>query len=491
MAEKPSSRREFLRIAASVGGTALLAACGGAAATTPATGGDAAAPTAAAAGGAAAPTAAAAGGAAPTIDPAAPTPVPTVGVSELGTGSKQVVFWHGLGGADLKTLNQMLSTYATSTPDIKLRAEQYAWDVFYQKLPTSVVAKTPPDLAIMHEWAIRQFQTQGLLQPMDDIAYSTGLVPKDDFAKPLMEVITIDGATMAVPFDNHGWGLYYNTKLIGDAGLDAATLPKNGTEFLEWAMKLTVDEAGKKAGEDGFNPDKVKVWAIHSSWQRFTIPSTMWQFGGGIISEDAKKSMLDSEQTIAAVQYWHDLMYKHKVCPPAVPGNVGENDLYKTSSLAFNWNGSWNLNFFKDNPDLEKVTKAARLNSLSPDGKQVAKIASHMLVVPQGITGDKLEGAKNMLKWMSDNGKTWANSGQVPARLSVQKDPDVQNIWSVKAFAEEFTAVGRPDVPHPAATEIQTTWEAAVSAALANTTPVKDALTEGSKQIQAILDRTA
>ena len=489
MADKSTSRREFMKIVASVGGISVLAACG--AATTPAA--NNAAATAAPAGGAAATVAPAgnAATAAPAGGAAAITPTPTVGVSELGSGSKQVVFWHGLGGADLKTLNQMLQTYATSTPDIKLRAEQYSWDVFYQKLPTSVVGKTPPDLAIMHEWAIRQFVTQGLLQPMDDIAYNSGLVPKADFAKQLMDVITIDGQTMAVPFDNHGWGLYYNTKLIQDAGLDPNALPKNGAEFLNWAMKLTTDESGKHPGESGFNADKVKVWAIHTSWQRFTIPSTLWQFGGGIISEDGKKAMLDSEASVAAVQYWHDLMYTHKVCPPAVPGNVGENDLYKTSSLVFNWNGSWNLNFFKDNPDLEKVTKAGRLNSLAPDGKQVAKIASHMLVVPQGITGDRLEGAKNMLKWMSDNGKTWATSGQVPARLTVQKDADVQNIWSVKAFAEEFTAVGRPDVPHPAATEIQTTWEAAVSAALANTTPVKEALTEGSKQIQAILDRTA
>ncbi|MBC8077377.1 MAG: hypothetical protein H7Y32_14985 [Chloroflexales bacterium] len=112
-----------------------------------------------------------------------------------------------------------------------------------------------------------------------------------------------------------------------------------------------------------------------------------------------------------------------------------------------------------------------------------------MLVIPVGIEGDKLERAKDMIKWMSDNGKTWAQSGQVPARLSVQQDPDVQGIWSVKAFAEEFTSIGRPDVTHPAATEIQTTWEAAVSAALANTTPVQQALDEGHTALQAILDR--
>jgi ABC-type glycerol-3-phosphate transport system substrate-binding protein len=491
----PVGRRHALKAIAFGAAGVTLAACGGSAATpTAAPAAPAAdAPTAAPAAPAAeAPTAAPAEAPAEaTAAPAAgePTPEPTPAVADIGAGSKSVVFWHGLGGADGATMQEMLKSYASSKGDTTVRSETYDWGVFYQKLPTSVVAKSPPNMAIMHDWAIKQFAAQGILQPADDIFFSTGLVPKDDFNPGLIETITVDGKTMAVPFDNHGWGLYYNTKLIKDAGLDPENLPKNGDEFIQWALKLTVDESGKHPDESGFNPDKVKVWAIHNTWQKFTMPSTMWQYGGGIISDDGKKSMFDSEATIAAFQYWYDLMYKHFVCPPAVPGAIGGGDLMKTNSLAFWWDGSWSLNFFKDNPDVAAVTKATRLNSLAPDGKQVAKMASHMLVVPVGVEGDQLELAKDLIKWLSDNGKTWANSGQVPARLSVQKDPDVQNIWSVKAFAEEFTSIGKTDVAHQSATEIVTTWEAAASGVLAKVMPIKDGLAEASKAIQAILDR--
>lgn len=472
------SRREFLKATSTVAAAAILAACGGSTASPPATGGQTAAPTAVPA-------------AQPTAAPAAPAApaVPTVAVESYGQGAQKTVFWHGLGGADGKTMAGMLKQYADANTDTSVSSETYNWDVFYQKLPTSVVAGTPPDLAIMHEWAIQQFTSQGLLQPVDEIFFDTGLVPKDDFNPNLMKTVTVDGKAMAVPFDNHGWGLFYNTKIIKDAGLDPDNLPKNGTDFIQWATKVTTDENGKHPDQDGFNPDKVKVWAIHSSWQRFTMPSTMWQFGGGIMSEDGKKAILDTDATVASIQYWYDLMYKYRVCPPAVPGTPGGGDFVKTSSLALWWDGSWSLNFFKDNPDIEKVTKAGFLNSLSPDGKQVAKMASHMLVVPVGVKGDGLERAKKLIKWLSDNGKTWANSGQVPARLTVQKDADVQNIWSVKVFGEQFTKIGRTDVPHKAITEIVTAWEAAVSGALAKTKPVKDSLTEGNKAIQTILDR--
>lgn len=253
------TRRAFLRSAAGTSLAALLAACGastGGGGATPA-GNSTAAPEGTKAPEAQAPT--------PTTAAAA-EPTPTVGIDSFGQGAKTTVFWHGLGGADGKTMVEMLKQYAQAKTDTTVRSETYGWDVFYQKLPTAAVAGTPPDMAIMHEWAIQQFASQGLLQPVDEIFFGPGLLPKDDFNPNLLKTVTVDGKLMGIPFDNHGWGLYYNTKLIQDAGLDPNNMPKNGAEFLTWADKLTVDENGKHPSESGFNADKVKVWATHASW---------------------------------------------------------------------------------------------------------------------------------------------------------------------------------------------------------------------------------
>jgi ABC-type glycerol-3-phosphate transport system substrate-binding protein len=497
----PLNRRDAMRAIAFGAAGVTLAACGGA--TTPAAAPTAApaapaadAPTAAAA--ADAPTAAAAADAptaaaaeaAPTaaLAPGEPTPEPTPVLADIGTGSKTVVFWHGLGGADGATMQEMLKTYAASKGDRVVRSETYDWGVFYQKLPTSVVAKSPPNLAIMHSWAIQQFSAQGLLQPSDEIFFSTGLIDKADINPALIEAITVDGKALAVPFDNHGWINWVNTKVIKDAGLDPEKPPQNGTEFIEWAQKITVDEAGKHPNEDGFNPDKVKIWATHSSWQRFTLPSTIWQFGGGIFED--KKSLLNDPKTIAAVQYWHDLIFKYHVVPPAVPGVPSPYDLFKTNSIAFMWDGTWGLNFFKDNPDANAVLVPQYINSLAPDGKKAVRFDSHLLVIPTGVEGEALEDAKDLIKWLSDNGETWATSGQVPARLSVQQKPSVQEIPSGKVAAAQFSEIGRPGQSHPDINEIVTIYEAAFSASLAGTTPVEEAMNDAHTQVQAILDRS-
>ena len=82
------------------------------------------------------------------------------------------------------------------------------------------------------------------MQPIDELIFNDGTLNKDDFNTSLMSSITYEGQTMAVPFDNHGWLLWHNTKLLEDAGLDPNNLPQNGDEFIEWAQQLTTDANG-------------------------------------------------------------------------------------------------------------------------------------------------------------------------------------------------------------------------------------------------------
>jgi ABC-type glycerol-3-phosphate transport system substrate-binding protein len=120
----------------------------------------------------------------------------------------------------------MLQQYAGEKPDLTISSETYDWAVFYQKLPTATAAGTPPDMGTMHSWGILQMASQGILQDADSLFFSTGLIPKDDFPTNLIEAISVEGKAQAIPFDNHGWLNWVNTKVIKDAGLDPAALPK-------------------------------------------------------------------------------------------------------------------------------------------------------------------------------------------------------------------------------------------------------------------------
>jgi len=417
---------------------------------------------------------------------AEPTPI----VNAFGECDDPLVLWHGLTGTDGAVFAVMLQQFTEAHPEVCLHSEGIPWDTFFQKYPTAVAAGTPPDMVIFHAAEVNQMASEGLMMPMDELIFADGTLNRDDFNSVLMDSITYEGKTMAVPFDNHGWLLWYNFQLIDDAGLDSNNLPKNGTEFLDWAQKLTTDVNGLHPTDDGFDKDNVDVWAIDFTWPRYTVPTTLWQFGGDVHDEAGTQCLLDSPESIAAIQYWHDLMYKYYVTPPAIPGRLWAGDLYANNRLVFMWEGTWTGGFMADNPDAAAVTKTAFINSLAPDGHQAVKFDSHIMSVPTGVDEDGAQKAKLLMAYLANNGAFWATSGQVPAYASVQALPEVQAIESVKNAAMEFNEIGRTSLPHKAFIEIQTAYETAVGNALASAdADVATELQAGCDVIQAVLDR--
>lgn len=426
----------------------------------------------------------------PTVDPNAPTPEPTPVINAFGDCDDPLILWHGLTGTDGAVFATMLEQFAAANPEICVSSEGYPWDIFFQKYPTAVAAGTPPDMVIFHAAEVNQMASQGLMQPVEDLIFNDGTLNKDDFNPSVISAITYNGETMAVPFDNHGWLLWYNTQLIEDAGLDPDNLPQNGEEFIAWAQQLTTDVNGLHPTDEGFDKDNVDVWAIDYTWPRYTIPTTLWQFGGDITNEEGTEALLDSPESIAAIQFWHDMMYKYYIAPPAVPGKMWAGDLYANNRLVFMWEGTWTGGFMKDNPDVAALTKTAFINSLAPDGHQAVKLDSHIMSVPTGVDEDGATKAKVLMAYLANNGAFWATSGQVPAKIAVQQEAEVQAIESVAMAADEFNEIGRTSLPHEAFIEIQTAYETAVGNALASAdADVAAELAAGDAQIQAILDR--
>ena len=424
--------------------------------------------------------------------PAAPAAEPTAVVNAFGTCDDPLTMQHGLTGTDGAVFATLLEQFTKENPDICISSEGYAWDTFFQKYPTAVAAGQPPDMVIFHAAEVQQMASQGLMQPMDDV-FATGGLSTSDYNESLVNMLSYDGKMMAVPFDNHGWLLWVNTKLVEDAGMDPATdLPKNGEEFIAFAQKVTTDKNGKHPTEEGFDKDNVEVWATGYSWPRYTIPSTLWQFGADIISADGKTATLDTPEAIAAVQYWHDLMYKYYVVPPAIPGQIWVGDLYKVNRAVMMWEGTWTQGMMLDNPDVAAITQTYPVNSLSPDGTQAVKFDAHIMSVPTGVDDDGRQKAIKLMTWLSQNGAPWSKSGQVPANPAVLSDPEVQSHPSVLTAAEQFNEFGRVDsvAMSPKFLEIQTAWETAVGNALASAdADVAAELKKGNEQIQAILDR--
>lgn len=152
------------------------------------------------------------------------------------------------------------------------------------------------------------------------------------------------------------------------------------------------------------------MWAIDYTWPRFTIPSTLWQFGG-YISPDSQTATLDSDASKAPSKYWHDLMYTHGVCRPEVPG--------KPWAATFTRLTHWPL--CGKAPGRSTTSRIIQMWPSTRFGHAVrfarwhpSRRDRHTLCVSRPVSPTMVSTRKKLIKWLSDNGKTWATSGQIP-----------------------------------------------------------------------------
>jgi ABC-type glycerol-3-phosphate transport system substrate-binding protein len=417
---------------------------------------------------------------------AGPTPVPTAAVSEFGSGERELVFWHGLGGADGKTMTQLLERYTEENPDITVRQELLPWDVFYQKLPTSVIAGTPPDMIITHEWAIGQFGSREMLRSAEEFYTERGL-DKSDFLPFAMNNVTYEGEPLGVLLDNHGYATYVNAELLEEAGFDSDSPPTSGSEWLEMALQLTRDQSGKTAAESGFDPENIDTYAYVFGNTRWGPLSALWQFGGDTISEDGTRSTIGDEAAHEALQALHDAIYKQHVIP--VPVGYGFRDAYSNRKLAMYSHGSWDLNFIRDQ-NLESITKLWPMPHWGSVGPAVW-MSAHVMATPTGVDDEGAELAAHLTMWLSEHGLDWAKSGQPPARISQQNNAELQQHWHTGNVARQFQEIGRTERQHPNIVEIQRAYHPEFDAILTNSKPIDQALTDADDRIQRILERTA
>ena len=147
--------------------------------------------------------------------------------------------------------------------------------------------------------------------------------------------------------------VYYNKKVLQDAGIPLP--PTDPAKAWTWDQyvavwqKLTVDKNGKHPTDAGFDPKHVVRFGVqHEVWDQMLFP-TIWGNGGKTFSDDGKQVLLDSPETIDAVQKLADLRNKYQVM--AAPGlneynstaKVDPKVLLLQGNLAFYVSGQWEL----------------------------------------------------------------------------------------------------------------------------------------------------
>ena len=305
MSEKVSKqigRRDFLKFASLISGGAIMAAC---------------APAAPAATSAPAQPAAAN----PTAAPA------TKGAVKIRACSSMPIDQLNAFGGQIKdqlaAKGITMNIYNTPVPN---------WSAYADNVITQLAGGDQIDVIMI---AIEGIPLLGIKNILVDLAPYLAADPttqnmiNTEIPPALTDMLKYKGKQLEIPFSWNNMVLYYNTKIMADAGV---TMPMHPTwdDFLQICQKVA-KVTGSASDRYAYN-----FWASGVfGWESWFYQND----GQGYLTDDMVDSNLNNPKVAETVQYMADLVLKYKVAPN--PKGWDEQGQFLAGNLAMRTCGRW------------------------------------------------------------------------------------------------------------------------------------------------------
>lgn len=284
-------------------------------------------------------------------------PVEVAPGSDL-TGSIRVTMWES--GDALEPYNNALASFQEKYPNVEVSLEPVPQD-YGTKLLADIAAGTPPDVFQLGDGDVSKYVAQGAVASLDDFIASDPDFSMDVFFPGIANFGQVDGTTYLFTKDYSPLVLYFNKDHFAEAGIDLPTADWTWDDLLDAAQKLTLDGDGNNAQSPDFDSGNIVRWGLQIPahwgdllWLRGTLP-IINAGGGSVISEDGTtvEGYLNSPETIAALQWYVDLVLTHRVAPlPEDTAAFGGDQMFQTEIVSMTWTGRWPLKDWQRVPTL-------------------------------------------------------------------------------------------------------------------------------------------
>jgi multiple sugar transport system substrate-binding protein len=384
---------------------------------------------------------------------------------------------------NIKVTDFVQKNFEPQHPDIKFKFTQVPTE-WEQKFRTAAAGNTLPDLFAVDGINVPAYTARGLT------AEIVGIDPAllDDFYPPARAEMEYSGKVYASVLETNSQALRVNMDMVEKAG---SKVPATWDELVTYGKEITVDTAGKKASEEGFNPNQLKqaafeTWCCEGEGATWMILAWIWSNGGDVYNAEKKVTFAD-EPSVQAVQYLKDLVQTHYIWPKAGAMQAGPEGTFYGQLIAMGQTGAFDLaNLTETNKPPFKWEIAPNPNS--PVGNFISGVGGWLIsankagkAIPQSIEFLKFMMADEWQQHVSKFG--YALTGRktiAEARLA--------EVPQLKIFLDAMaTGKARPrSSQYPAITEaMQQAFDEAI---FGDRTP-KDALTDASTKIQDALTK--
>ncbi len=316
-------------------------------------------------------------------------------------------FWYSLGGTEGRVVDEMVKQFDAEHPDVALEAVYSgSYPDTARKIIAALAAKTPPDAGLIPAGPLWASQRGG--ESILRYARGPNGIDMRDVLDVFWEYNSYLGSISTMPFNNSVPLLYYNKDLFRRAGLDPSRPPTTWDDLARAARALTKD-----LNNDG----RIDQWGLNMhGGKHWYFEGFLYQNGGRYILPDVSRVIFDSREGAEALQFWADLVTRHKVMPPGEQAIASRQFINGQLGVLFRSSGALATLLREIGGRFE--LGVAPLPA-GPKGRGVT-IGGAMLVMFES-TPERQQAAWGLIKWMTEplNVAEWSiKTGYIPTRKS-------------------------------------------------------------------------
>lgn len=372
-------------------------------------------------------------GEAPTTAPAGdlPTPTPILEFAQQPQAGQKVLVWMVRINATENRWERdvVLPAYQQVAPDVFVKVLNINQDDIAVKREAMIAAREP-----LHVWSsnwggdgFASDRFRGLLADL------TPLIERDkwdtsDFIPEVFAIYNVEGKQYGIPFLTTGSYVYYNMNLFDEAGVP---YPPSDWNDKSWTWDAFLETA-KKLTKNPDDPSTAVYGGVNGLWPPFDSIPMIWgkdPFTTEALETGFSDPIKLDEQTAAAFQAIHDLVYVHKVAPDQAASQALDQlgGAFLSGRVAMFMTGGWGHWNYKDIIDDPNgfCWGAAPLPWGAPDANIRATIFTDPWVVTAGMDAENTDLAWNFVKFLAsaEQQRTYTlATGTPPVRQSLLND---------------------------------------------------------------------
>lgn len=345
------------------------------------------------------------------------------GDSAGASGEKtKITYWAPFSGGDGDIMTALVDEFNAQSANTEVEFMIIKSEEYYTKLLAAMTSDSAPTVAVNHITRIKEYVTDELLEPLDDLAADAS-VEWTDFTERLQAASQVDGTHYCMPMDTHLLLMHFNTDEFDKMGMleedGTVVVPKGEEAFFEYFEKVKADSGKMPLSGTSMNGLPMYLW--------YTL---LTQYGGDVCDADGKTATLDSEANRKALEIMMR-MVNEEIWPKNQKNGA---ELFTGNVAVATINGDWAIPTFEGTSGMNFVSMAfpqlGTVESVYAD--------SHTLVIPKNanMTDAEKASAMEFMKWITDNTGKWAQSGHIPSKTSVMESEEFKALPYRENYAQ-------------------------------------------------------